>query len=57
MVASGVSVGDDVPNLGIVSTFRRESALRMSHQEMLLLAEPFRNELVGHFAYSRPLWR
>lgn len=52
MLFAGSSMGSSEP--GIVSTFRGEPALRMSHGEMLLLAEPFPNVLVGRFAYGRP---
>lgn len=39
---------------GVVSTYRGEPALRISKQEILQLAEPYRNALVGRFPYSRP---
>ena len=37
-----------------VSTYRSEPAPRLSRSEMLQLAEPFRNALVGRFAYGCP---
>ena len=53
-VVSGMALGEKDIALGVVSTFRGEPALRVSHQGISFLSEPFRNALVGRFAFSGP---
>ena len=38
----------------IVSTHSGEPALRMSKQDIMQLAQPFHNVLIGRFSFSRP---
>ena len=54
MVVSGVLLKKESPNPGFISTYRGELALRLSRHEMMILAKPFHNALVGHFAYGCP---
>ena len=44
---ASISATDPCADVGIVSSFRGESALQMSHEDMLGLAKPFHNALVG----------
>ena len=43
-----------VEGIGEISRHRGEPALRLLRQDMINLAAPFRNALVGRFAASRP---
>ena len=52
--ATASSCNDIIPDFGQLSTFRGEPALLISREEILTLSEPFKNFLVGRFAYSRP---
>ncbi|XP_071928035.1 uncharacterized protein [Coffea arabica] len=54
VAVSGSAAPDAGSEVGTVSSFRGEPALRMSQEDMLCLAEPFRHALVGRFGFSRP---
>lgn len=41
-------------SVGVVSTYCKEPALCMSRQDMESSAEPYRNALLGRFAFNRP---
>ena len=57
VVSSKSAFEDGASDVGVVSTYPGELALRLTHQEMLSLAEPFQNVLVGQFVYSNRPWR
>ena len=52
-VVSVMALGAKDIALGVVSTFRGEPALRVSHQGLSFLSDPFLHSLMGIFAFSR----
>lgn len=52
--SSSLENSSSLPDYGKLASHKGEPALVISRQEMLALAEPFRNALVGRFAFSRP---
>lgn len=53
-LSASSSCGLTIPDLGVLSAYRGEPALLISKAKLTQLAEPFKNALVGHFAFGRP---
>ena len=54
VVTTGTALADTPLGIGVVSTYRGESARHLSRQELVSLVEPFQNMLVRHFSFNKP---